>query len=419
MRGNLKNVPIQRPLSRPSIFVCLTGLRAPLHDLHLAAGATMIGFGGWEMPLRYAGIGEEHLSVRRDAGVFDVSHMGKILISGSRARDFLHGLSTNSVPAEPSRARYTHLPDRDGHILDDVIITCLDADRYLLVCNAAPRERVLAWLRAHAQDVAIEDFTMDYLCLALQGPKAARILQLLTSVELEGVKGFRAAYCDLLLGERLGTSRDPRVPPEAEGRGRGKTAPVDYLSQAFAGGGAEGDGCLVTRTGYTGEDGFELFPSAQIGAAVWTALLAAGRDSRLRSAGLGARDTLRLEKGFLLSGADFDGRQTPLEASSERLVKWDHEFVGRDALRRQKTRGGYDRLVGLLARDRGVPRRGCAVARDGREVGIVTSGTFSPSLRIGIALGYVRPDFAREGTDLSILVRGRPVRAVVRKPPFL
>lgn len=384
-------------------------LRTPLYDVHRAAGATFIEFGGWEMPLQFEGIIAEHLAVRNSAGLFDVSHMGKLLVSGTKAWEFLGRLSTNDLPRRPWRARYTHLLDDNGYIIDDVIVTCLGPDQFLAVCNAGPRERVLGWMHEHARDVAIQDLTFDYLCLALQGPKAARVLQLLTQQDLGGLKPFQAAYVDLLLGERLGTGRTPGTPPpETVGR-----VPFPATGQDVE------DYCLITRTGYTGEDGFELFPPKGLATAVWSALLAAGQEAGIRPVGLGARDTLRLEKGFLLSGTDFDGRQTPLECASEWLVKWDHDFVGREALRRQRDRGDHDRLVGLRLEDRGVPRHGCEVQKGGEPVGVVTSGTMSPSLKVGIALARVRPQVAAEGTELSVLVRDRPLRAVVETPPFL
>lgn len=385
-------------------------LRTPLYELHAAAGATFVEFGGWDMPLQFSGIVAEHTAVRRAAGVFDVSHMGKIVIAGDDASDFLGRLSTNGVPAKPFRAKYTHLLTEEGFVIDDVIITYLASDRYLLVCNAGPRERVLNWLRSHAGQVRIRDVTLDYLCLALQGPKAARVLQLLTPFDVSSVKSFSGAYVDLLLADRIGTVRGSTPPaPEMEGR-------VPFETEAGEGGQDLG---FLTRTGYTGEDGFELYPRKELAVPIWKALIAAGKESGLLPVGLGARDTLRLEKGFLLSGTDFDGHQTPLECASEWLVKWDHEFIGRDALRRQKDRGDYHRLVGLVLEDRGVPRHGCAVLRNGSPAGSVTSGTMSPSLRTGIALARVEPEASAEGTLVDVVVRDRPLRAVVKKPPFI
>jgi aminomethyltransferase len=366
----------------------------------------MTEFGGWEMPLLYEGIVAEHQAVRKSAGLFDVSHMGKIMITGPTAVDLLSRLSTNDIPRSPLRARYTLLCDDEGRILDDVIVTCLAPDRYFVVCNAGPRERILQWLRRQRDEEVIQDMTADYLCLALQGPKAARILQLAVAADVEALKPFRGTVVELLLSQRLGVSRSSDAPPpEAVGWGFGEPGPADH--------------CFITRTGYTGEDGFELFPDNELGVALWEALLAAGKDAGLRPAGLGARDTLRLEKGYLLSGTDFDGTQTPLEAASERLVKWDHAFVGRDALHRQKDRGEYDRLVGLLIKDRGVPRHGHEVQIGRRKVGAVTSGSMSPSLKAGIALAYVRPEASPEGTEVDVLVRDRALHAIVKTPPFV
>lgn len=381
-------------------------LRTPLYDLHVGTGASMVEFGGWEMPLQYEGIMAEHRAVREGAGLFDVSHMGKVMVSGRTSWNFLSGLSTNDIPRTPLRARYTLLCDDEGRIIDDVIITCLAADRFFIVCNAGPRDRVLRWLHRHRAEENIQDMTSDYVCLALQGPKAARILQLAVTSDMEALRSFRGTVVELLLHRRLGVSRSSDAPPP-EAVGWGPTAP------------GTADHSFVTRTGYTGEDGFELFPDNDLGVVLWEGLLAAGKDAGLRPAGLGARDTLRLEKGYLLSGTDFDGTQTPLEAASERLVKWDHEFVGRDALRRQREQGDHDRLVGLLMKDRGIPRHGCEVWLDGVKVGVVTSGTMSPSLRAGIALAYMRPDAATAGTNVNVLVRGRALPAVVKAPPFV
>lgn len=385
-------------------------LRTPLHRLQEAAGATFFEFAGWEMPLQFRGIVAEHHAVRQGAGLFDVSHMGKIVISGPNAMDLLTHLSSNKVPQSAWRSRYTFLLDDEGQVIDDVIVTCLAPNRFLVVCNAGPRKRVLSWLGKHSDNEVVRDVTMDFLCLALQGPKAARVLQLLTQWDVDAIKPFAGAHIDLLLGERLGTGRTPKGPPsEVEGWVPFADSPLRGLV----------DSCLVTRTGYTGEDGFEMFPPRELAEAMWNATLAAGREARLEPVGLGARDTLRLEKGYLLSGTDFDGRQTPLECGGERFIRWDHEFVGRDALVSQRARGDYDRLVGLRMLGKVVPRHGCEVYHGGTSVGIVTSGTSSPTLKGGIALARVRPAVASEGTGLDVLIRDRPHPAIVVPLPFL
>jgi aminomethyltransferase len=388
-------------------------LRTPLYPWHQREGARFFLFGEWEMPLVYSSILKEHEAVRRAAGLFDVSHMGKFLIRGSGSHALLDRLSSNAIPRRPGRARYTHILDEDGHILDDVIITCLEETAYLCVCNAARRSLILGWIRRHATGQDIVDLTFDVLCLALQGPRAAALLQSLTSIDIDTVRPFRATVLDLLLGDRPGTARGPSgdVPPET----KGSPSPLT----AWAGADDRGDACLATRTGYTGEDGFELFPSTTMGQVLWSTLLARGADLGLKPAGLGARDTLRLEKGYLLSGQDFDGSQTPLEVGAERIVRWDHDFLGRDALQRQQMRGDYPRLVGLVLQAPGVPRHGYEIVFEDKVVGRVTSGALSPTLGRGIALGYVPPSLAKAGTIVAIRIRRRDVPASITQPPFL
>ncbi len=394
-------------------------LRTPLYAWHAAAGARLIEFGGWEMPLQYSGILEEHLAVRRDAGLFDVSHMGKLLVTGPSARAFLDGLSANDVPATAGRARYTQLLREDGTIIDDVIITNLSPTEFFVVCNAGPRPTVVAWLDAHRpRDTSLNDLTLSHLCLALQGPKAPALLARFTGADLAGVRPFWA------LPVRFAGPDGPpgagRVPVETKGWGWPAEDPLMAAASRLRPASAStGPGFLITSTGYTGEPGFELFPPAVPGIHLWERLLAAGGVDGLKPIGLGARDTLRLEKGYLLSGQDFTGSQTPLEVNSEWIVKWDRPFLGRSALEAQRARGGYRRLVGLRVQDRGIPRHECAVLADGARVGTVTSGTLSPSLRVGIALASVEPDRAVVGTMLDVDIRGTPHPAQVVRPPFL
>lgn len=391
-------------------------LRTPLYDWHVAAGARMIEFGGWEMPLQYSGIVEEHLTVRESVGLFDVSHMGKLLVQGTSAHAFLDGLSANDVPTTRGRARYTHLLREDGSIIDDVIVTALAADRFFVVCNAGPRPAVLAWLAAHRPpDVRVDDLTAAHLCLALQGPEAPALLQRFTSADVTQLKAFWGTSIDFA-PDRAG------VAVEAKGWG---SSPPDAIMAALNGGPpatvSGGVRFLITRTGYTGEPGFELFPPAAAGRAVWETILAAGAAARIRPIGLGARDTLRLEKGYLLSGQDFTGTQTPLEVNCSWVVKWDRPFVGRSALEVQRSKDAYPRLVALKMLDRGIPRHGFAVlsAGDGRQVGSVTSGTLSPSLRVGIALASVDRAYAADGTRVEIDIRGAAHPAQVTRLPFL
>ncbi len=393
--------------------------RTPLYDWHRAAGARFIEFGGWEMPLQYVGIVEEHLSVRRSVGLFDVSHMGKLFVEGARAHAFLDGLSANDVPTMAGRARYTQLLREDGTILDDVIVTCLASDRFFVVCNAGPRSSVVTWLDGRRPPaVSVSDRTSEFLCLALQGPRAPEFLQRFTSVQVAGIKPFTGAAIDFVPPAPWG-SHPRAVPPEIQGWGsRGPEGPSILPSEGPSASSGR-VALLATRTGYTGEPGFEVFPSAAEGRWVWQSLLAEGADVGIRPIGLGARDTLRLEKGYLLSGQDFDGRQTPLEVASERLVKWDHAFLGKEALEAQRARDDYRRLVGLRMEDKGIPRHGCRVLTDGRAVGTVTSGTVSPSLRVGIALASVERAHAAVGAALRVEIRGVAHPATAVRPPFL
>ncbi len=392
-------------------------LRTPLYDRHVAAGARMIEFGGWEMPLQYSGIVDEHLTVRRDVGLFDVSHMGKLLVEGPSAYAFLDQLSVNDIPGAPGRARYTHVLREDGTIIDDLIVTTLSRNRFFVVCNAGPRPAVVAWLEAHRPaDVRLRDLTMDYLCLALQGPKAPSLLQRFTGVPLDSVKPFWGTVLDFRPPAAVGHAGTV----ETKGWGWPAQDPLleaaaELLPTPVSG----GSRCFVTRTGYTGEPGFELFPPAGVGPHVWGALLTAGQTDGIKPIGLGARDTLRLEKGYLLSGQDFTGTQTPLEVNAEWIVKWGRPFVGHAVLEAQRDRGTYPRLVGLKVTDRGIPRHECPVLASGMRIGTVTSGTLSPSLRVGIALASVDASHAAPGTSLEVDIRGSTHPAQVVHLPFV
>jgi aminomethyltransferase len=380
----------------------------------------MIEFAGWEMPLQYGGIVEEHLTVRRTVGLFDVSHMGKLLVRGPSAHAFLDALSANDIATSTGRARYTHLLRADGTILDDVIVTTLSPTEFFVVCNAGSRPSVVAWLEARQPpDVQLEDLTSTHLCLALQGPRAPELLQRFTTVDLAALRPFWGVGLDFHWPEALVPQAS--FPVESKGWGWPEADPLMAAPSKVGSTSASGGPCfLVTRTGYTGEAGFELFPPTVPGVRVWGALVASGADMGLEPVGLGARDTLRLEKGFLLSGQDFTGQQTPLEVNSEWVVKWEHAFLGRDALMAQRSRGDYRRLVGLRMKDRGIPRHGCPVLGTGRApLGTVTSGTLSPSLWVGVALASVEPHLAAAGTALDVEIRGVRHPAQVVRLPFL
>ena len=409
----------QRRLSSTRAMRFPVALRTPLFEWHRTADARFITFGGWEMPLQYSGIVDEHLAVRRAVGLFDVSHMGKIFVEGLMAHAFLDRLSANDMPTSSGKARYTHLLREDGTILDDVIVTCLAPDRFLLVCNAGPRAAVWSWLKAHAtDDVVLTDRTLEGLCVALQGPRAPELLQRFTSVDLSRIKPFAGVMIDFVPPAPWGAH--PRaVPPEIEGWGKSSARRASVPPRgdpSVAGGRAS---FLVTRTGYTGEAGFELFPTAAEGLWVWESLLKSGADLGIQPIGLGARDTLRLEKGYLLSGQDFDGHQTPLEVNCAWVVKRGRLFIGREALEAQRARDDYPRLVGVRMEDRGIPRPGHRVLSHGIDVGHVTSGTMSPSLRVGIALASVEKNHASEGASLDVDIRGATHPGRVVRLPFL
>ncbi|MCI0497950.1 MAG: glycine cleavage system aminomethyltransferase GcvT [Thermoplasmata archaeon] len=353
--------------------------RTALYDRHIGLDARMTEFGGWEMPLWYSSLIEEHLAVRKAAGLFDVSHMGDLFVSGPDALELVHRVQTNHFQkADEGEMKYAHILDREGRIKDDTIVTVLGDGRYLIVPNAGTTPMVHKWFLDVGKDldVRIEDRS-EMFCLALQGPKAA------------------AVYEDAV-GER--------------------NAQTFFTMRRVEIAGSE---CMVERSGYTGEDGFEIIGSPEAAGAVWDLLMKAGKRHGLRPVGLGARDTLRLEKCFLLSGQDFHGDRTPLETTYDWVIKWDHDFIGREALLRQKEEGGYDIWTAFLCDGRGVPRHGDPIVAEGKRIGVVTSGTMSPVLRTGIAMGYVSPGIAEPGAAVDIEVRGKAVAARAVEKPFV
>ncbi|MYH31825.1 MAG: glycine cleavage system aminomethyltransferase GcvT [Acidobacteria bacterium] len=354
----------------------------PLHARHRALGARMTPFGGWDMPLQYSGIAEEHRAVRTAAGLFDVSHMGEVEIAGDDALAAVQRIASNDArKLEPGRAQYSALTTPAGTVVDDVLVYQLAAGHYLLVINAANIAKDVAWIRkgiAAAGDAVAVNASSRYALIALQGPRAAAILQGLTAVELDGVAYY-----------------------------------------TFANGEVANVRATISRTGYTGEDGFELFvPPAQADT-VWSTLLAAGGSEGLLPAGLGARDTLRLEAGMRLSGQDMDETTTLIEAGLGWTVGWDKaSFVGREALLEQKRTGPARRLVGFEMLDRGIARHDHAVYAGADRVGRVTSGTLTPFLQKAVGMAYVPVELAARDTELSIDVRGRRLRARVVRMPF-
>jgi aminomethyltransferase len=340
--------------------------RTPLHDRHLQAGARMVPFAGWEMPIQYSGIIPEHRAVREHAGVFDVSHMGQLEVRGPAALEFLQAMLSNDLSRiGMGRAQYTLLLDEDGCPIDDLIAYRLDDDHLLLVVNASRVDDDREWLRARLPDGAVlDDRSADMAMLALQGPAALDLIDLPDLAPFE----FTRAEVGGVLG-------------------------------------------IVARTGYTGEPGVEIMVAPDQAGTLWDKLLAAGA----APAGLGARDTLRLEVCYPLYGNDLSQSRTALEAGLGWVCALDRkEFVGADALRRQREAGGHDKLVAFRVSGKGIPRQGMAI----RPAGEVTSGTMSPMLEVGIGMGYVPAELAADGTEIEIDVRGRPVAAQVAPKPL-
>jgi len=354
--------------------------RTPFHARHVAAGGRMVEFAGYEMPVQYRGIIPEHRRVRTTVGVFDVSHMGRIEVRGPDAVPWLNRMTTNDVSTlTVHQAQYSVLCYPDGGIVDDLVVYRLP-DHWLLVVNGANNDKDTAWLEEHLTgDVKMENVTLGMAQLAVQGPKAEAVLQKISSVDLSAV-GFYWAAPGQLAGVPM----------------------------------------LLSRTGYTGEDGFELYFATGSSDRVWDAVFKAGAEFDIEPIGLGARDTLRLEMKMALYGNDIDKTTNPIEAGLGWVVALDKPggFIGSDVLRQVKEAKPERRLVCLEMKDRAIPRPHYRILADEEDVGHVTSGTMSPSLGVGIALGYVRRAHTRAGTELSVDVRGRRSAATIVKPPF-
>jgi aminomethyltransferase len=353
--------------------------RTPLYNVHAALGAKIVPFAGFEMPVQYpTGITAEHKAVRERAGLFDVSHMGEFMIRGPQAVDFVNYITTNDVAAlKPGEAQYSTILREDGTIVDDCLVYRAE-DRVIMVVNGSNIDKDFAHVSRFLSkfpEATLENISDEIALLALQGPEAARILQKHTDTDLSQIKYYEHRF--------------------------GKVAGVD---------------AYISRTGYTGEDGFELYFDAGDAEKVWRALTASGE---VTPAGLGARDSLRLEMGMALYGNDLDDTTTPLEASLGWLVKMKKgDFVGRDALAKQKEQGLKRKLVGFTTSERSFPRHGYPVFAKGKPSGEVRSGTMSPTLGIPIGTAYVPVESAAEGSPLEIEIRGKRVPAVVQKMPF-
>jgi aminomethyltransferase len=391
-------------------------LRTPLYEAHVGLGAKMIPFAGWEMPVQYTSIIEEHVAVRKAAGMFDVSHMGDLIVRGPGAKELLNRLFTNDLGELPvGRAIYAHYLDDQGHIIDDTIAYHWLEGEYLLVPNAATTSKVLQWIKAHVTTQEVIDRSNRLACIALQGPKARDILEEMSFEDLGEMRHNSALFTEIFAEGRAISGIAEKFQPTG--------LLCDTITRQCKPGtkGTRGEFrelVYLCRTGYTGEDGFEIIVENASAEMLWNILLRVGKEHGLVPAGLGARDTLRLEMGFLLSGTDFDGSQSSLQTGPPWVVKFDHDFIGKEALLRQRAADDYPRLVCLELEEKGVPRHGYSIVFAGDTIGTITSGTMSPCLRKGVAMGYVRPPYNEPGTELDVVIRGSSVRAKVVKPPF-
>jgi len=356
--------------------------KTPLHARHRASNARMVPYAGWDMPVEYSGITAEHLAVRSRAGVFDVSHMGEIEIAGKDALAAVQRISSNDATRlKVGEIQYSGLLTPEGTYVDDMLVMRMAPNHFMLVVNASNAAKDYAWIAEQiksAGDAAAVDTSSRYALVAIQGPASREVLQPLTGVELEDLKYYGFAH-----GE---------------------------VANARA---------TISRTGYTGEDGFEIFVPPNMADRVWQALLEAGRPADVIPCGLGARDTLRLEAAMRLYGNDIDESTTVLEAGLGWTVGWKKSgFVGEERLREQKEKGVARKLVGFEMVDRGIARHGYPVVAGDKRIGVVTSGTQTPFLKKAIGMAYVPAELAAPGTDLSIDVRGRASAARVVSLPF-
>lgn len=360
--------------------------RTPLFEGHRAAGGRLVDFAGWDMPIQYTGVVDEYHAVRAAAGLFDVSHMGRIVVSGHGALAFLQRVTTNNVTKlAVLESHYSMVCNSDGGIKDDIFVYRTKPREYLLCVNASNREKVMAWLQAQASGiagVALHDRSSDLAQLALQGPASRTIL---SSMGIASIEAMKLRAC---LETRL-----------------------------------QGVPALIARTGYTGELGYELYVSADDALAMWDQLLTVGKSTGLKPAGLGARDLLRLEMAYLLYGNDIGEDTTPIEAAADWVVDLNKgDFIGRQTLQQQKDNGITKRLIAFELTEKAVPRHGFKIlsndSSSGKEIGEVTSGNLSPILQKGMGLGYVPPTFGAVGSAIAIEIRGKTIPAVVVRPPF-
>ncbi|WP_316847720.1 glycine cleavage system aminomethyltransferase GcvT [Pedobacter psychrodurus] len=352
-----------------------------LTEKHIALGAKMVPFAGYNMPVTYEGINAEHATVRNGVGVFDVSHMGEFILKGENALDLIQRVTSNDASKlYDGKVQYSCLPNKDGGIVDDLLVYKIDDKTYMLVVNASNIEKDWNWIQQfNSKAVEMHNISDQTSLLAIQGPKAADALQSLTDVDLASMEYYT------------------------------------FVKGTFAG----IDNVVISATGYTGAGGFEIYFENQYADQIWDAIFKAGAPYNIQPIGLGARDTLRLEMGFCLYGNDIDDTTSPIEAGLGWITKFSKTFTNSEALLAQKEAGIQKKLVGFEMIDRGIPRHDYEIAdAEGNIIGKVTSGTQAPSLQKAIGMGYIAKDFTKEGTEVFILIRNTPIKAKVVKFPF-
>ncbi|HSY77467.1 MAG TPA: glycine cleavage system aminomethyltransferase GcvT [Bacteroidia bacterium] len=352
-----------------------------LTEKHIALGAKMVEFAGYNMPVSYTGLNDEHITVRNLAGMFDVSHMGEFILKGPKALDLIQKVTSNDASVLSSgKIQYSCLPNDKGGIVDDLLVYCMDKETYMLVVNASNIEKDWNWIKSHNDmGVDMKNVSDEYSLMAIQGPKATAILGKLTPVDLTKIP-----YYNFTIGQFCGIN-----------------------------------GVIISNTGYTGAGGFEVYCKNEDAAKIWDAIMDAGHADGLKPIGLGARDTLRLEMAFCLYGNDIDDTTSPIEAGLGWITKFTKAFTNSKALEEQKKNGVKRKLVGFTMIDKGIPRHGYEITdAQGSVIGVVTSGTQSPSLQQAIGMGYVKTELAKPDAEIYIKIRDKLIKAVVVKTPF-
>jgi aminomethyltransferase len=353
--------------------------KTPLYNKHLELNATMVNFAGYKLPMQYSSIFEETKAVRNSAGLFDVSHMGEIEISGNNRAEFVDYLVTSDITkVKKFQAKYTTMLDKNGGIIDDLVVYNLP-EKYFIVVNAANQETDFKWIEQYGNSyVKIQNTGKKYFQLSVQGPNSQKIIEKITKESPSDLDFYHSKE------ETIGKIK-----------------------------------VLLSRTGYTGEDGFEIYGRSEESEEIWDKIMEAGKKEGISPCGLGARDLLRLEMGYCLYGNDITRETTPLEANLAWVVSLDKkDFIGKDALLKQKSEGTKRKLVGILVPGRKIPRHGYKILVDEKEAGIITSGNYSPTLNCSIAMGYINKPFEKEGTDIEIEMRGTLVEGKIAKLPF-